>query len=313
MATARRVLITGWFSFLHGEATAGDVLAAEAVAAALDRAGTQHDTAWSPVLRPHALHLDQADPGRYRALVFVCGPLHSLPPADGVRSPLLELHERFRALRRIAVGVSVPDPEDPAATGFDLVIGRDGPGLAAPRPDLAALAPEPGRVPVVGVVRVAAQGEYGERSRHDKVDAVLDDWLTGLDAALLPLDTRLDPHDWRLPRAPAQLEAAVGRLDAVVTTRLHGLVLAVRAGVPALAVDPVAGGAKVAAQARALDWPAVLTAEHAVPQELGPWWHWCLSGAGRARAAATRDRLRTPEAGEALAALVAEVRRPIGG
>jgi Polysaccharide pyruvyl transferase len=37
----------------------------------------------------------------------------------------------------------------------------------------------------------------------------------------------------------------VGRLDFVVTMRLHGLVLALKHGVPALAVDPVADGAAV--------------------------------------------------------------------
>ena len=50
-------------------------------------------------------------------------------------------------------------------------------------------------------------------------------------------------------------------MDAVVTTRLHGLVLALRAGVPAAAVDPIAGGAKVAAQARAVGWPHVVTSD----------------------------------------------------
>ena len=40
-AQTARVLIVGWPSFIHGEATAGDVLAMEAVAAELDWAGVQ--------------------------------------------------------------------------------------------------------------------------------------------------------------------------------------------------------------------------------------------------------------------------------
>lgn len=51
-----RVLITGWASFLHGEATAGDVLSAQHVAAALTEHGIDHDTAWSPRFAPRALH-----------------------------------------------------------------------------------------------------------------------------------------------------------------------------------------------------------------------------------------------------------------
>jgi hypothetical protein len=50
--------------------------------------------------------------------------------------------------------------------------------------------------------------------------------------------------------------------------------------VPVLAVDPVAGGAKVTAQARACGWPALVPAEHASDAELDHWWSWCL-GPGR--------------------------------
>jgi hypothetical protein len=69
-----RVLVTGWFSFVHGEVTAGDALALDAVAAALSRAGVPYDEAWSPVFRPEAMSLEDADPARYTHLVFVCGP-----------------------------------------------------------------------------------------------------------------------------------------------------------------------------------------------------------------------------------------------
>lgn len=43
----------------------------------------------------------------------------------------------------------------------------------------------------------------------------------------------------------------------MVTTRLHGLVTALKLGVPAVAIDAVRGGGKVSAQARALGWPYV--------------------------------------------------------
>jgi hypothetical protein len=255
-----RILLTGWFGFTHGEATAGDVLAADAVAHTLDGAGIPYDTAWSPAFRPGELTLDGADPSAYSHLVFACGPLHSRPP-----NPLGALHRRFARCRRIAVGVSVLDPDDPAVTGFDVLLPRDGPGRD-PVPDLALSAPRPPLaepVPLIGVILTEGQGEYGPRRRHDHVNAALGRWLGGLDAARLPLDTRLDTRDWRLPALPHQLDAVLGRLDVVVTTRLHGLALALRAGVPALAVDPVTGGGKVTAQARALDWPAVLPAESA--------------------------------------------------
>lgn len=284
-----RILLTGWFSFLHGEATAGDVLSLEAVRAALGELPC--DVAWSPVFRPGALTLGDARPESYSHVIFICGPLHG--------PQLHDLHERYAACRRIAVGVSVIDSRDPAATGFDLVLPRDAPGVP-PRRDLAALAPA-GSVPVAGVVLAPGQGEYGARRRHDEVHALLTSWLRGRDCARLPLDTRLDRCDWRLFATPDQLLSVVTRLDIVVTTRLHGLVTALRCGVPALAVDPVADGAKVSAQARAWGWPAVLTTAQLRESALDRWWDWCLSAGGRAAAGArgVDDRLLT----ELLAAL----------
>lgn len=280
-----RVLVTGWPSFLHGEATAGDVLAMEAVRRALAGAGVDCDLAWSPVFRPGGLDLRRADPGRYTHLVFACGPLRG--------RQVEELHRRYAGCTRVAVGVSVIDPHDPAAAGFDAVLARDTP-VEAPRHDLAALPATPS-VPVAGVVLAPGQAEYGTRRLHERVERQLTGWLAGRECARLPLDTRLDPRDWRLFSTAAELESALRRLDLVVTTRLHGLVLALKNGVPALAVDPVAGGAKVTAQARAWSWPAVLTVPAdrrgrdgplLDPRELDRWWGWCLSpeGAGRAPA-----------------------------
>ncbi|WP_243722928.1 polysaccharide pyruvyl transferase family protein [Actinomadura sp. 7K507] len=279
-----RVLVTGWPSFLHGEATAGDVLAMEAVRHGLAEAGVGCDLAWSPVFRPGGLDLGRADPGRYTHLVFACGPLHGRQIED--------LHRRYARCTRVAVGVSVIDPDDPAVTGFDAVLARDAPA-EAPRHDLAALPATPS-VPVAGVVLAPGQAEYGAR-RDGRAEEELTDWLGARECARVPLDTRLDPRDWRLCTTAAELESALRRLDLVVTTRLHGLVLALKNGVPALAVDPVGGGAKVAAQARAWSWPAVVTVPERAPGRDGPlldereldrWWEWCLSpeGAGRAPA-----------------------------
>ncbi|MGX5359683.1 polysaccharide pyruvyl transferase family protein [Kocuria sp. KH4] len=291
-----RTLVVGWSSVLHGEATAGDVLAMDAVADALGAAGVPHDVAWSAVMcPPGGLRLDDADPGRYTDLVFVCG------PATG-RS-IAELHERFAHCRRIAVGVSVLDPGDPVTAGFHRVIARDRPGTVAHR-DLAAR-PAPRTVPVLGVYLTSGQQEYGARRRHETTRAGLESWLGGLDAARLPLETRLDPRDWRLPATAAQVGSVVARLDAVVTMRMHGLVLALRAGVPALAVDPVAGGGKVTAQARAWDWPAVLGPEELGPDRLEEQLAWCLSEDGR-KAAQARS-VKDPSGTEQLYDLVREL------
>lgn len=245
------VLLTGWSGVVHGEATAGDVLSMAAVAGSLDQAGIACDTGWSEVMcPPGGLDLANADPAAYTHLVWACGPLSG--------TPVLQTAARFAGCRRIAVGVSVLDPDDPAVAAFDTVIARDTEG-ASGQVDLAAR-PVSGSVPVVGVFLSSGQHEYRARRRHEQVNTALGNWLGSRDLAALPLDTRLDPRDWRLATTPAQLESVVRRVDVVVTTRLHGLVLALKNGVPVVAVDPVTGGAKVTAQARAWNWP-VLSAD----------------------------------------------------
>jgi hypothetical protein len=285
-----RLLLTGWFSFPDGEATAGDVLAQQQVSATLSHFGIAHDTAWSPGFRPAELSLEEADPAAYDRLLFLCG------PASGAQ--LTRLHRRFAACRRYALGVSVIDPADPAVTGFHRVVARDGTG-SEPRLDLsatAALGPEP---PTVGVVLTEGQGEYGERRRHTGTVRRLTDWIGGTDCARVEWDTRL-ATDWRHCATAEQYLALVRRLDAVLTTRLHGMVLALRVGTPVLAVDPVAGGAKVSAQARALGWPAALRAEDVTTPTLDRWWAWCLSPAGRAAAARRARLMRTERAWDEL-------------
>ena len=272
-----RVLIVGWPSFLHGEATAGDVLAMEAVRAALTVARIPCDLAWSPVFRPGDRTLEDSPPEDYAHLVFACGPVHGWQ--------VEQLHERYQQCHRVAVGVSVIDPTDPAVTGFHKVLARDAPGTAG-RLDLAAAVAGP-PVAMAVVILANAQPEYAVRGRHVPLTQELGAWLTTLDCGRVVVDTRLAHGDWRSPATAAQVEAVIARADVVVTTRLHGLALALKNGIPALAIDPVAGGGKVAAQAAAWGWP-VLLPRPGTPVldrgELDRLWAWCRSAESRDRA-----------------------------
>jgi Polysaccharide pyruvyl transferase len=300
---AVRVLVVGWPSFRHGEATAGDVLAMEAVRRALAGARIPCDLAWSPVFRPGGRTLEDARPEAYTHLVFTCGPAHGWQVA--------RLHERYRSCRRIAVGVSVIDPADPAVTGFHAVFPRDAPGQPARR-DLSAAVPT-SPVPVVGIILAGDQPEYAALGRHAQLTGELGDWLGTLDCARVSLDTRLRPGDWRGPATAAQIESAIAATDVVVTTRLHGLVLALKNGVPALAVDPVAGGAKVARQAAAWDWPVLLprAGDPALGRPvldraaLDALWAWCRSPEAVTRA---RSVLAAPSGPPLTADLLGDLR-----
>ncbi|MFD6952604.1 polysaccharide pyruvyl transferase [Nocardiopsis sp. TSRI0078] len=282
-----RVLLVGWFSFVDGEATSGDVGAAKAVSAALRGDGVAHDIAWSPGFHPEGPSLGEVDPAAYSHLVFVCGPVSG--------HQVEELHRAFASCRRIAVGVSVPDPRSPAFLGFHTVLARDGAG-EEPERDLAAGAPAGRPVPVVGVATAPGQREYRGRSAHAGVHRALERWLVAKDCARVPVDTRLDTADWLHCGEPHQFDALVRRMDLLVTTRLHGLVLALRNGVPAVVVDPVAGGAKVAAQGRVWDWPVETVGhpeEEPDPGRLDRLWKWCLDS-GRQAARSRSGDLGSP-------------------
>lgn len=281
---AGRVLLAGWFSFLHGEATAGDLDALATVREWLDARHIAYDVAWSPAFGgPEA---DDVDPGGYTALVFTCGPLAG--------APVERLARRFAHCRKVAVGVSAVDPA--VATLFEVVVARDGAGGKG-LPDLAWSAAgghgARGAWPVVALATVGEQPEYGERARHGAVHRALRRFLEHRDLAVVDVDTRVDPGVAR-QRVPAQVHGLLAAADVAVTTRLHGLVLGLRFGTPVLAVDPVEGGAKVSRQAAAVGWPAVLTPDELSERTLGRWLDFCL---GPDAATAVERARRRAEAG----------------
>jgi hypothetical protein len=270
-----KVLVAGWFSFELMGASAGDLLARDLVLGWLDDAGREYDVA---LAAPFVGRVDwrELDPAAYSHLVFVCGPL-----GDG--EPVAELLERFEATRRIGVNLTMLDRLE-NWNPFDLLLERDSSRLA--RPDLVFAAP-PARVPVVGLVSIDAQPEYGERDLHEAVDGLVAEVLADRDVAVVAIDTRLDENRTGL-RTPGQVESLIARMDAVVTTRLHGLVLALKNGVPAVAIDTVQGGAKVTRQAEAVDWP-VLAAEALTPEALAAAIDFALTPEARRRARASAD------------------------
>ncbi|HEV2785202.1 MAG TPA: hypothetical protein VGV67_02340 [Solirubrobacteraceae bacterium] len=269
------VLVAGWFSWPNCSATVGDVLAADVVCRWLDDAGRIYDVARSGPLLDGVDFL-RVDPARYRDVVFVCGPMHSQTTID-------ELLDRFPASRHLAVDVSMIEPLA-AWNPFDVVIERDSDRAA--RPDLA-FAAHTAMVPLVGVSFVEPYPpEYPDRDLQGPARAAVEDLVAASDAAFVEIDTRLEERF----RRPVDIETLSGRLDAMSTTRMHGLVLALKHRVPVVAVDPVLGGAKIMAQARTIGWPAAVTADEATPERMGELYEFCLSEAGRAaaRAAALR-------------------------
>jgi hypothetical protein len=274
-----RVLVAGWFSFEQMGATAGDILARDLVCRWLDEASVPHDIATAP---PFAGGVDwrSVEARQYGHVVFVCGPF-------GNGWPVTDFLARFAGSRLVGVDLSMLQSLD-EWNPFDLLLERD--SSRAARPDLVFLsAPSP--VPVVGLVRVHPQKEYQERSAHEAADALLDQLLATREVAVVPIDTRLDRNATGL-RTAGEVESLIARVDVVLTTRLHGLVLALKNGLPAVAVDPVRGGAKIRRQAETLGWPHAFAVDEATPAGLAAAFERCLRPEARVAASAVAARAR---------------------
>jgi hypothetical protein len=270
------VLVAGWFSFEGMGATAGDLLVRDVACAWLDEARRSYAVATAP---PFTGGVDwrTVEPREYEQVVFVCGPFGNGPPVD-------VFLERFGHARLTGLNLSMLDSLD-AWDVFDALWERDSSRMT--RPDLALLS-TPSAVPVVGVVLVHPQKEYAG-GVHAVAEEAVDRLLGSRELAAVRIDTRLDDNVTGL-RTPNEVASLIARMDAVVTTRLHGLVLALKRGVPALAIDPVAGGAKVLRQAQAIGWPVVYTADALADDELRVALDYCLTAEARREAELAAQR-----------------------
>lgn len=270
-----KVLVTGWFSFEHGEATAGDLMAKDVACEWLEEAGRSYDVAFSPAFS-EGVRWWEVEPANYTDLVFVCG------PARGWQ--IENLIERFSNCRTVGLDLSMAE-DSPT---FDLLWERD--SATAVRPDTSFLA-RPHPVPLVGLVLGHPQPEYGERGRHEEAHELMRRIVYGRRFSVAAFDTRVDPRSEEF-RSPEEVETMVSRMDLVVTSRMHGMVHALKSGVPVVAVDPISGRAKIQRQAQLLNWPAILTADQLTEKALHRALDYCLTQQARTTAQACAEHAR---------------------
>lgn len=272
-----KTLVAGWFSFEYMGATAGDLLTRDLVCDWLDAEGVEYDVALAPAFGA-GVAWQRTDPSAYSHVVFACGPFGKGPPVT-------EFLERFDSSTLVGVNLSMLDPID-QWNPFDLLLERDSSRSA--RPDLSFLASAE-KVPVVGLVLVHPQEEYGDRGRHDEANRALRTLTRHRPMTVIPIDTQLDENDTGM-RCPSEVESAIAKMDLVLTTRLHGTVLALKNHVPPLAVDPIAGGAKITRQARTIGWPLSFSVSDLADNDLESAFAFCLTEEARQKAAACKTR-----------------------
>lgn len=256
----QRALVAGWFSFTGTGATVGDTMGKDVVCSWLREAGVPYDVAIVPAFGT-GVDWRTADARRYSHVIFVCGPFY--------RSNLLR---RFERSKLVGVNLSMIEPVG-SWNPFDLLYERD--SSEAVRPDLAFAAPRDAVATIGFAPLPPGDADRGEHS--GTANLMLRRLLTSRRVAVVPIDTRLEVDEDGFPVSATIVESLIRRVDTVVTARLHGLVLALRNGVPALALDPTDGGGKILRQASELGWPAALHVGEASPRRLSDALDFCLS------------------------------------
>ncbi|MGI9334143.1 MAG: polysaccharide pyruvyl transferase family protein [Gammaproteobacteria bacterium] len=264
--SARKVLLAGHFS------TIGDIESLDIVRQWVRELDLTFDVApfGESVRRaiPDSIEPGRADPNDYSHVVMICGPLWE--------QQLAELHvdlEKFRHCVRIGINLTLITAVR-SWNPFDVVLERDSDRMT--RPDLTLLSAAQGVPVVVGRCMVRKQSSYAGREQHERARALFDELINRHDFAALDVDTRWYRAGNGL-RTAAHFTAALGRLDLLLTNRLHGMVYALKAGVPVVAIDAIEGGAKLSAQARVLGWPQCIGIESATPERLDDAVTWCFS------------------------------------
>jgi len=281
----KKALVMGHFS------TVGDIECLQIVSRWLDQLGIPYDVA--PYLETIRMAISGAcdprrvDPLTYSHLLVVCGPCWK---DLFYRRQEIDL-AWFNHCIRIGINLTMIDPlED--WNPFDFLIERDSDRTS--RPDLTFLETTP-EVPVVGRCLIHKQKEFGERQRIKSAIQRINDLIDRRGLAVIDIDTRWPPNlNTAGHKNPAQIAAIMKRIDVLLTNRLHGLVFAVKSGVPAIAVDSIAGGGKVTAQARAIGWPMVVEAEKATPEWMECALDWCLTIEAKEMVKACRENILEP-------------------
>jgi hypothetical protein len=272
-----KILVAGWFSLGSDYGmTAGDLLALDVVCECLKKSGYSYDVALSDLF-PGGTKWDSINPKDYSHFIFVCGPCKKIHT-----EPLLK---RLTGCRLIGINLSMLLPLD-LWNPFDVLIERD--SSVNSRADII-FATRQQLVPMVGVILVEPIPEYPDRAMHETANQAIRKLISLREVSVVDIDTRL-PYNITGLRSPAEIESLIARMDVVLTTRLHGLVLALKNGVPAIAIDPHRGGSKVRRQADTIGWPVAFNPDTLTDQALIEAFDYCLSEAARRKARECAER-----------------------
>lgn len=250
------VLLFWWGSYgFKGGPTLGDLLAVNNLSSRLGKLGLDHAVVSHTELKfsGHLLVDDVYAIRPARKFVFVCGPITE----NRELGDLLSIH---RAATKIAAGVSVLANHAKMNRRFDRIVGRDGSDPS--HFDLAVaetVAPiQDAPLKTAGICLRGPQDEYGadRKGMSLQAEAVFREIMSKNQLQPVVIDTVLSAQN-----DAAMIDANLQSSDIIMTTRMHGALLALAAGKPVIAIDQVPGGAKVTAVIEKTGWPYVFKAE----------------------------------------------------
>jgi hypothetical protein len=261
------VLIAWWGAMKNGGETIGDVRAVRNVAHLVRDMGFDFaiatDCPYDDLTGLPLVDWREEPPERWNIVIFVCGPVIGTAPQ------FISFIERYQPSIKVGLGVSLLPVASPGAHNpFDFILVRDGgdratwgdlalPDSVAPR---ETIAPRP-----VGLCLRGLQGEYGPDACLDEQAGRLAHAIAAeIGGEIVTLDTRLKKH---LSICDAIIRD-FDRCGTIITTRMHGGMLALVRGIPFVAIDQVRGGAKVTGVLQPLGWKLILPAE-TTPQSAG--------------------------------------------
>jgi hypothetical protein len=265
------ILLSWWGSFEDGGETIGDLWAACAVAKRLAASNCNFAIAGRTQYAELPLTVsawENAVPEEVSTLIFVCGPVS----AESIEFRAMIGH--FSRSKKIAAGVSIlPRSSSFYWNPFDIVLARD--GCAPSYGDLApAFTTELGQNPdlpsdkrCIGLCFRGEQAEYGiASSLHEKAHDLAHSLAAKTLIPVQILDTRLYNDQNRSSRIVSQFDEC----KFVISTRLHGVLLSLCRGIPALGIDQISGGGKLTSVLNQIQWPYVCSAEQATASALEP-------------------------------------------
>jgi hypothetical protein len=250
----KRALIVGAFSDVNKACTFGDLQAAEVLGFWLTEKNIEFDVVNLVSKNNKNIGIDQVKPEIYHILIYVCGPF-------GINSFLPLDIKKFSHCKKISIDTSiVRDDVNMYGGRVDYLLPRDSKTVS--NPDIVFNIQNK-KVPVIGVFLVHEQGPEKLRC-HGKVQKAIWHFFNKEKYARLDLDTLITAGKHKNKTRVLSvdiLESFICKCDAVISTRLHGVVYSLKNKIPVLAIDPIIGGHKVQKQAESISWPAFLRGE----------------------------------------------------